>query len=423
MNIGISIFLFIFNFLVYFGGSALVFKRRKFTSISIRSPIMIFINNLCGFFIGSIIIIHFIIREENSCREGWQYFFGTLYWFQFIMIITFLLRYQRVLYCCQIDTDERIDNRQYTEKKSFYTQEFYIKILFWSTIAIALVIIIVSVITTINMNILTCTDDNTGFVSKSFSWLFINFVWLLALITYAYLMSIYDVKQKMHIEAGLYAISCFLFFNFISLYDVLSTRFLNEIITLRVSCKLLALISLYGSLGINSFFPVVLSYLDKTSIGFHFNPKSMNNLFLFLSNEHCYASFSSYLSKSHHGTYYLRLYTQIIKFKLKIINKKDFNDLVQEATLIHQQHFNQPNSLLTEATIKQIKEAFADIGNAQDGIKEDIFDDALLESFTHLSKRFAEFKKRDEFSSLNEILNLNSYIQCKMSNTGLIKKY
>ena len=53
----------------------------------------------------------------------------------------------------------------------------------------------------------------------------------------------------------------------------------------------------------------------------------------------------------------------------------------------------------------------------------DMFDDALVVAYEQLQGTFKKYKRSEEYQILIDNLNLNSYIQCKMCNTGLISKY
>ena len=54
---------------------------------------------------------------------------------------------------------------------------------------------------------------------------------------------------------------------------------------------------------------------------------------------------------------------------------------------------------------------------------QEIFDDALKYCYEKLGEKFIEFRKTNSFQNLYEELAYNSYIQCKMSNTGLLNKF
>ena len=56
-------------------------------------------------------------------------------------------------------------------------------------------------------------------------------------------------------------------------------------------------------------------------------------------------------------------------------------------------------------------------------VENEIFDEALKYSYMYLGKKFVQFKKTQDYQNLTDKLTLQSYIQCKMCNTGLINKF
>ena len=68
---------------------------------------------------------------------------------------------------------------------------------------------------------------------------------------------------------------------------------------------------------LNTLLPLMISCSYKYSTGYHFTPKLMNNLYLFLSNEACYKEFSNYLNRLEgNGSNYLKIYICIMNYKL-----------------------------------------------------------------------------------------------------------
>ena len=53
----------------------------------------------------------------------------------------------------------------------------------------------------------------------------------------------------------------------------------------------------------------------------------------------------------------------------------------------------------------------------------EMFDDALMNVYENIQELFKKYKVSDEYQILIDNLNLNSYIKCKMSNTGLVNRY
>lgn len=120
-------------------------------------------------------------------------------------------------------------------------------------------------------------------------------------------------------------------------------------------------------------------------------------------------------------SYYLKLYTHLMKYKLEFISEENQELVLNEAKEINRIYFIHDNDMLEDNVLENTKLACQQLNR---GIfKNDMFDEALQASFIYLGKRFAEFKTTEQFNILSDSLGLNSYIQCKMCNTGLINKF
>ena len=151
----------------------------------------------------------------------------------------------------------------------------------------------------------------------------------------------------------------------------------------------------------------------------------MNNLYLFLSNEICYKEFSNYLSTLQgNGSYYLKLYIQIMNYKLGFKLNVDNEQGYQEALAIRDAYFSNANmdNILSKNVVDKVKKECEGLVN-NNHFTEGMFDDALQYCFTELGKLFNEFRKTDKFKELYEEFYITSYIQCKMCNVGLINKF
>jgi hypothetical protein len=231
---------------------------------------------------------------------------------------------------------------------------------------------------------------------------------------------------------------------------------------------LITLIFLYIYLILNGFFPIILSFCYYTAIPYHFNPKLMSNFYLFLSNEKCYKEFYDYLSeKKYKEETLLKIYSYIMKFKLMFFYEENIEIVRFEAEKIYKLFFeknnvnninnnnnndidnsneniidtgnnlisnnNNNNAIFDNQIINNIKAKYNSIffnnniisneENNNNNEIQDIFDDALKYCYEKLGEKFIEFRKTNSFHQLYEELAYNSYIQCKMCNTGLINKF
>ena len=85
----------------------------------------------------------------------------------------------------------------------------------------------------------------------------------------------------------------------------------------------------------------------------------------------------------------------------------------------HHQH----GKLLPRERIKLLLDPDADFLELSILAGYEMYDDALSYSYEYLNNMFRVYTKSEEFQILIDNLNLYSYIQCKMCNTGLINKF
>ena len=180
----------------------------------------------------------------------------------------------------------------------------------------------------------------------------------------------------------------------------------------------------YLSLFLNGYYPIILSFLYKISISYHFSPKLMNNLYLFLTNEKCYDTFTNYLIRNNNNKciYFLQLYTHIIKYKLSFVLNINRNTEFNEANEIYNTYFSkEETNYIDENILKKVRNDCLALKN--NTFTPELFDEALQFTFNELSKIFYIFRGTNDYKNLYNEIKLHSYIQCKMCNTGLINKY
>ena len=447
-----------FNFLIYFFCIYFILKRKDFTCLSIRSPFLLLLNNISGFMISLFIILDKIF-ENNKDFEKFLGIFA--YFFQILMILSFLMRSHRIYKCCNIKTDERIDIQLFYNQRYIFQENYYVrKLMFIFIICFVIFYIFCYFLLDeffTNINILFGEFDKNKEIV--IIWNIINFLEIFALIFYSCLLTINKVKQKILLEIYLVTIAWFIFYNVITACAIYDKEIINKYKIIIIS------IFLYFCLFLNGFFPIILSFCYHTSIPYHFNPKLMNNFYLFLSNEDCYHEFNNYLieKKNKNEENLLKIYSYIMKFKLMYFSEEIIEIVKDEAKKIYRLFFENINinNNINNNNIDNSSENFIDTGNNLisnnnniifdnkiiDSIKtkynkvflnnnniisneennnndiQDIFDDALKYCYEKLGEKFIEFRKTNSFQNLYEELAYNSYIQCKMSNTGLLNKF
>ena len=412
--------LLIINFFLYGACCFVIMKRSSFTSISIRSPKLLILNNIGNFFMSIIIIIPNLFEDKNDKKIVSIFYYLT----NFLLVIPFCLRFQRIVKCCDIKSDERLDLQELYNKRQLYEENYYLKFTL-IVFAILSVILIVSdsIITfddvfTVNFLYKDLEGERNLIKIKGIIWQVISFIEHIIILTYVYKIFVNKLKQKLRFEVISFFIIWFIYSNIVSLLDDPDNKNNDALITY------ISLGVCYLFLFLNAVLPILISFSYKYSTCYHFTPKLMNNLYLFLSNENCYKQFSNYLNGLNaNASYHLKLYTQIMNYKLGFKLKIDNNQGFLEACAIRDEHFNNVN-----ADGKLSKEAFDNVkkeceGLANNHFTEDMFDDALQYSFNELGRYFNDFRKTDSFKELYEEFYLTSYIQCKMCNVGLINKF
>jgi hypothetical protein len=413
----IWLILLIFNIILYGAICFGIMRKSTFTCISIRSPKLLILNNIGNLFMSLIIIISQFFDNGDSGKKIVSIFY---YLTNFLLIIPFCLRFQRIVKCCQIQKDERADLQELYNKRYLYEENYYIKFTLILFAILTVILIIFDAVKAFDdpftANFLFCKDIDLILVKK-YLWLAINFIEHIILLTYAYKICVNQLKQKLRFEIVSFFIIWLLYSNIAYIFERL------EINNIFIICISLGVCYLF--LIINAILPILISFSYKYSTGYHFTPKLMNNLYLFLSNEICYKEFSNYLSTLQgNGSYYLKLYIQIMNYKLGFKLNVDNEQGYQEALAIRDAYFSNANmdNILSKNVVDKVKKECEGLVN-NNHFTEGMFDDALQYCFTELGKLFNEFRKTDKFKELYEEFYITSYIQCKMCNVGLINKF
>ena len=411
------IILLVINTFLYCICFYLIYKKRRYTCITVRSPALLFFNNIGGFITTTIILLTLLLERNDS----FAYIPAAFFISQSLMMVSFLLRCHRIITCCKISEDEQNNLKKFADNKLMYQEKFYMRILVASMFIILIVVVVVDIIMkhTFTINFLIKTKYMT---SQTNIWLILNFLEQLTMITYGYLMLVNEVKHKIKFELFGILICWFIYSNAMTFFDYYVyikdktiTSNNDEIIILSIT-----LAAFYISLFFNGYFPIILFFSYKTSVGYHFEPKLTTNLYLFLANEHCYGAFNDFLkySQQKNDVFYLKLYTSIMKYKLMYIAHEPEGEIVDEGKKINDTYFKETISSYDEPFMKIAQ----DISQSS-AIKNETFDPALKYAYDYLSNKFLDFKRLPDFKVLINKLSLNSYIQCKMNNVGLVNKF
>lgn len=431
------------NFLVYFVSFLFIIVKREKSAISVRSPILLILNNLGGFLMTSIFISYEMIEDlvkitlqnnnysslyidTDNFKLFCKIFPNNYLVCHFLMMISFILRCHRIIQCCKINYDERVEINEFYNKRYLFKERYYLKILFSFMMLVIFINFILNLqfsksdFNLIPYNFRGCmSDPKRAQYYVGLMWVIINFIEDLIIVTYTYKIFINPIKQMIKVELLLFMLVWIVYPNVLRFCDFILDLDGDQDshITSYICC-----IFLWICLILNGYLPVIYSYFQDNSNIYHFNTKLSNNLYLFLSSEQGFYSFYDYVREKDDCRYYLNLYVAIIKYKLKYTIEPDYYKVYEECKTIYEKYFAHiDRNYLDIDTINKVK------SNCQMLNKEectyDMFDDALVISYEHLLNTFKNYKRSEEYQILVDNLNLNSYIQCKMCNTGLISKY
>ena len=390
------------NTLIYGMICYVILKKKTFSPITIRSPVLLLLNNFFGFLTTTCLI--FLYYDLFS--EFKQLIITLFFIFQIGMMICFFLRSHRIINCCIIKTDQRQDIQKFYKNKDPLKQPYYMKILL-----ICLIIVVILFFVFIFILKLGEKEEEFNYICK-----ILIFSELIVLLSYNYQILNTYVEEGIHFEIIMLLFTWFISWNIGEYY-------------LKIDMKLKLLITLYCTLLINGFTPLFMIVLNKKNIGYKFNPALLNNLYLLLSNEYTYKSFYKFMDTySNKELIYLTIYTEIIKFKLEYnLNDEKEPDNIslfnENARYIYNTYFANDNykNKFSDNLINSIREKEKELDTNSN--KKNIFDGILLVCYDELLKVFEEFKKTSAFKTIKNTLAFTNYINTKLINLGMIDRY
>lgn len=339
-----------------------------------------------------------------------------------MMTISIFLRFERILACFRYNKDKFNTNEnmeKFANKRYLLQEKFYVKIFIGVFVVIFIIILILELLKVRCFELFSYSYNKNmnDFKSQMFIWTILNFMENAAFMTYIF--RLYEKRLRFILKKELYLLFAILFIysNFVCLYNIFE-NYNDELFTL------VSLSTLYILLLLNGFLPVFASFWYKNILNYQITPKLMNNLYLFLTNKKCYRKFYNYLMKAgDNSIYMLKLYTHIMKYKLDLAIKKNKEQGLREAKDIYYKYFENEGYLLyvTQDIIIKIQNKCEILRS--NNYKEDLFDDGLEYAYNQLTVKFGEFIKSEDFKELNDDIELDSIVQCKMQNTGLINKF
>ena len=393
----------------------LVVKQRNKPSISIRSPKLLISENIGVYLISAIFIFSSFGENKNLNKILYSFYYVS----QGITIISFYMRCQRILFCYKVKYDDR-DNLDIFQKKHFYYSENYYFLLMIIFLGIFLFFFLIySLINDDSITIPFIEDNTKQNEIDIYCWLILNFIEMFLLITLIYRFIINTIQFNLIFESITFSILWFLYFNIIYYpQNKIFSKFGFEVN--KNTLITISLIFLYLNLILTGYFPIILSYYQKTVINYFLQKDCLNNLYSFLCNEECYTIFYNYLyKKKPEDIFYLDLYSHIMLYRFHFTNEENKQTQITEGQFIYNKYFtNDYNDKLSEI----INEIQSNYDDDDFNPKIETFDPALSLAYKKLADDFILFKRSIFFDNLKDKVVVTSNIYCKMINLGLIEK-
>ena len=367
------------NILIYGLCCFLIYKRKQFSGISVRSPMLLLCTNISNFAMSMIILLHKLF-ESNILSIFY-------YLFRLMMMIAFFLRYERILTCFKYNSDKfniKLNIEKFAEKRYLLQEKYYVKIYFGLCLIICITLLIIELVGVPCFELFynSYNINNDSYKSQLYIWLFLNYFELTIIMTYIF--RLYPKKIRFLLKKELYFSFLFLFIYF----------------------------------NYTSFSNLYYEYNDT-----EFTFISLISLYIFLTDKDNYRAFHAYLiNRNDNSIFFLKLYTHIMKYKLDI--KLNFNNeiILREAKDIYNKYFNEEKELIISQDILIKIRNECEILK-EDRVREDLFDEGLKYSYDKLNIIFNDFIKTYKFKELYEDVEIKTLVQCKMCNTGLINKF
>ena len=269
------------NILIYGLCCFLIYKRKQFSGISVRSPMLLLCTNISNFAMSMIILLHKLF-ESNILSIFY-------YLFRLMMMIAFFLRYERILTCFKYNSDKfniKLNIEKFAEKRYLLQEKYYVKIYIGLCLIICITLLIIELVGVPCFELFynSYNINNDSYKSQLYIWLFLNYFELTIIMTYIF--RLYPKKIRFLLKKELYFSFLFLFiyFNYTSFsnlyYEYNDTEF-----------TFISLISLYIFLILNGFIPIFATFWYKKFLSYQFTPKLMNNLYIFLTDKDNYRAF------------------------------------------------------------------------------------------------------------------------------------
>ena len=422
---------FIGNFIYFTISLILIFLNQKYSAINISSPLMLTISNLFLFLMNSSLISYELVEKYNLIEE-YKISFCQVIPFLFIIgyNVVFISLYLRIKrFINSIRFNKVISHNKKNKADIFYSNRYVLDERYYCKICTLLIMFVLLFVGyfywkyqyyipvpyffmkyfTNNLNdIITLEFINNLCTFYMIIYCTQGFILLISIYKLITANLVKKIKFELFIQILLF-LCIFISSNYY--YNKDKNQNQNDFSKISFIFILISILFVF----FNTYLPIIRALSDKIKTNYSFNPKLATNLYLFLSDEICYYSFSDYLKDSQIDSFYICLYTKIMKFKYKFSLEANLKNVIEEAKILYENYFdvNSNNKYMKEEILNKIRNTCSKY-ISKDDCSYEMFDEALVCVYEYLQKRFNEFIKSEEYKLLTYNLNMNSYIQYKV---------
>lgn len=408
-------------------------ERKDQLYLSLRSTNILQITNISISF--SLIIVIFSFWSFNNLNKYFENLIYNLYLsFQIILFISILLKYHRLVICSAINyLEDDLENFKSFKIKDYYFQFFYIRILIIIS-AILLILAFVLSIYQINLRPLFYLIEEHNTSIQIIIWTIIFVVENSLLFVYALFILKKDLQAHLKSEILLLVILNVIYSLTIA-FDLFNDIFPKEFLSNDKYEQIITVIYLILLQILTIFWPIWSCRVDNVSTTYNLTKEVAHDFYLCLSNEKSYNKFEEFLnediSSSVANAKALELYTRIMNYRLLInLNKGHYMSVLRDDVVTIYQKFlvNKTTLGLKDKEEEDDVPKFDNIKlNIMKCIKKGNYEkdtlDILLEMvYEHLIDKFKLFKESEKFKELIYEIGYETYIRCKLTNCGLMKK-
>lgn len=439
----ILIILLIINTTLYASSLLITLKLKSEPSFSIRSPMLLLLNNLGGFLMTTTFILYQLL--DNIFQETQAIDLKTFcnivphnyLIFHFLFFFSFALRCDRIIRTCNVYSLTSSELKIFKTNYYRFLETFYSKILGFLMITVIVVTLILNYllndVIAIPYNFFSCINNpETSGMKISLFWIIINFLEHVCLITFCNnILRSNRLTKYLKTELIIFSAVWIVYPNVLRVFEK------ELFFTYNPSPALISFICccfLWVCLFLNTFIPLIYCLRNNVEVLYEMPPEQLDNFYLFMSNKKCFKSFVAFIiqvNKENEKVIQkcllcLELYTKILSFRIYFTMEEDYFKVLNFAKKLCLKYFETPEKEL----IMMLKESSKE-SETKDQVKLVLernevflehFDFILVECYNCLKKEFYKYKHTEDFEELVKDFEINSTVQDAMFNVGLLNR-